>query len=84
MNSLKQERLMAQGRLAELKHKYSERDLEGKALIASIRNQLDPFETDITNIKAGQVENSADRLLVIVTEMQEMKTQIASLEAALG
>lgn len=77
------ERILWKGQLAELKHQYTEMDLEATALVASLRMQLNPMEEDVTRLPVGQIENSADRLRELVEKMQKMKAQMVRLEEAI-
>lgn len=78
------ERLIWKGQLADLKQQSRELELEARALVASIRMQLNPHEPDITKIKAEEVENSADRLREIVEKLRHMRVQMQQLREDLG
>lgn len=84
MDQFKQERLMAQGRRAELNHKIKEWELEAKALVASIRGNLSPLEADVTKLKTAQAAQSAKRLDEVVKKIREAKIEIAKIQEALG
>lgn len=71
------------GQLADLRHQYTEMDLEASAIVISLRMQLNPHEKDLTKLPVGGIENSADRLRELVEKMREIKTQIAELEEAI-
>jgi len=67
---------MLKGELAEAKRKYSEYDIEAKGLIAQIRFFLNPYESDVTNLKTDQALVGAKRLNFVRTEMVKLKSKI--------
>lgn len=64
------------GELAEAKHQYSECDIEAKGLIAQIRLNLNPYESEVTKLKTDQALISMKRLDFIRREMTKLKVKI--------
>ena len=78
------ERQLWKGQLAEAEEEFEARELESKGLIQHLRNHLNPFEPDLTNLKVGQIENSSKRLVKLINEMKQLKKRITELQEALG
>jgi len=81
---MREEILKAKGRLSEARRKRGELSLEGKGLIALIRNLVDPYEPDLARLRIPEAEANMARLSVVQREIQSLDAQIAELEAAFG
>jgi hypothetical protein len=71
------------GRLAEYKQRFETLDLSAGQDIITIRNLIDPYEPDVTNIRTAEAKVVLERLHKTVTEMREMVGRIKELEEAL-
>ena len=81
---MRHEILKIKGRLAESKRKRNELSLEGKGLLAVIRNHLDPFEPDIVKLDIVSSVVCLSRLNEVQLRLRELDGQISELEDALG
>ena len=81
---MRHEILAIKGRLAESKRKRNELSLEGKGLLAIIRNCLDPFEPNICNLDVDCARANVLRLEVVQSELRELDAHISEMEAVLG
>lgn len=78
------ERLLAQGKLAELKKKFKDKDLSASALLTTARTLLNPYEEDLTLIDIDKALVTVKLLQKTISEMKELKEQIRHLEEALN
>ena len=81
---MRDEIMRAKGRLSEARHKQLQLSLEGKGLIALVRNLLDPYEPDLARLRIPEARANMDRLAAVHEEIRLVDEQIASLEADLG
>ena len=81
---MNQEVMMLKGQLAECRHRFKELDLEASGLVISIRNNINPYEEDITKLRIPEARASMKRLYAIYNEMLTLKRRIADMEEALG
>lgn len=72
------------GRMAEIKTGINDKRLVAAGLIMSIRQDLDPFEEDVTKLNIERAEASMDQLLTTWTELKELVAKEARLKAELG
>jgi len=79
-----EEILKAKGRLAEYRRKRGELSLEGKGLVALLRNVLDPYEPDLARLRIPEARANMDRLAAVHAELRELDTRIDELADALG
>ncbi len=78
------ERQLWKGQLAEAEEEFEARELESKGLIQHLRNHLNPFEPDLTELKVDQIDSSGKRLVKLLREMATRKKRIKELQEALG
>lgn len=77
--------MQAKVKLAETKKAYKENKLRIMRIIREIHNTLNPyFGDDIESIKAEEVEQAADELLVVKKELIEQRNLIAMIESDIG
>lgn len=69
---MREEILKAKGRLAEAKRNRGERSLEGKGLLILLRETLDPFEPDLTQLRIPEAGANMRRLVAIHAEMRDL------------
>lgn len=81
---MRQEILKAKGRIAELKSKIAEKELEASGLIIQIRNFADPYESNMSCIKSGQIRTAANLLDECITTIKTLRSELERLEDDLG
>lgn len=81
---MKHEILKVKGRIAELKNNISQKELEASGLIIQIRSLCDPYESDMTKIKAGNIRVASDLLDQCVTSIKFLSANLKLLEDDLG
>lgn len=81
---MRDEILRAKGRMAELKSKIAEKELEASGLIVQIRTLADPYENDMTHIKSGQLLTASKLLDECISTLKTLKLELDRLENDLG
>lgn len=81
---MRHEILKAKGRIAELKSKIAEKELEASGLIIQIRTFADPYENDMSHIKSGQIRTAANLLDESITTIKTLRSELERLEDDLG
>lgn len=81
---MRNEILRAKGRIAELKSKITEKELEASGLIIQIRTFADPYENDMTRIKSGQIRTASNLLDECITTIKTLGSELERLERDLG
>ena len=76
--------MMLRGKIAELKRKKRDLELEGAGLVTLIRNILNPYEEDISYLDTDEGLPSFKRLNTIVQELKSLKEKIKRLERDLN
>ncbi|NLG18927.1 MAG: hypothetical protein GX556_16500 [Fibrobacter sp.] len=72
------------GQLAELKQKFNAEQLEAHANETVVRNFLNPYISDITDLSVDQAKAAMDRLYNLWVEMRKRKETIDRLEKDLN
>lgn len=75
------EKLQIKGQLAEAKQQFKDLDIEASSLIVHIRNNLNPFEEDITKLNTECALTAMKRLDSINTKLKVLKEKIKKLES---
>jgi hypothetical protein len=78
------ERTLLQGQLVEANRKYGTLKLEARNLIIAVRLHANPHQPDLAALNVEEGKAAMDRLDLIVKEIRDLKSQIKSLEEALG
>lgn len=81
---MRHEILRAKGRIAELKSKIAEKELEASGLIIQIRTFADPYENDMSRIKSGQIRTASKLLDESITTIKTLRSELERLEGDLG
>lgn len=81
---MRDEILRAKGRIAELKSKIAEKELEASGLIVQIRTLADPYENDMTRIKSGQLLAASKLMDECISTLNTLTSELERLENDLG
>lgn len=74
------ERLQLKDNLAKNKQKFKELDIKVSGLILVVRNYLNPYEDDVTELETEKAFQSMGELNQTVQEMKELKVKIHKME----
>lgn len=81
---MRHEILKMKGRIAELRSKIAEKELEASGLIIQIRTFADPYENDMSCIKSGQIRTASNLLDESITTIKTLRSELERLEGDLG
>jgi len=77
------ERIQLKGQLSEAKKRLKEVSLEAKGLIILIRNYLNPYADDLSEINSAEALQSMKRLDDLLNSYKDLKDRIKELEDAI-
>ena len=70
--------------LEQTKKEFQENELKLKRLFYELQNLINPFYKSIQEIKAEEIEQSADELLRLKAALLQLQTKINDIKAQLG
>lgn len=70
--------------LEQTKKEFQENELKLKRLFYELQNLINPFYKSIQDIKAEEIEQSADELLALKATLLQQQTKINDIKAQLG
>ncbi len=70
--------------LEQTKKEFQENELKLKRLFYELQNLINPFYKSIQEIKAEEIEQSADELLTLKAALLQLQTKINDIKAQLG
>ena len=70
--------------LEQTKKEFQENELKLKRLFYELQNLINPFYKSIQEIKAEEIEQSADELLTLKAALLQLQTKIDDIKAQLG
>ena len=70
--------------LEQTKKEFQENELKLKRLFYELQNLINPFYKSIQEIKAEEIEQSADDLLTLKAALLQLQTKINDIIAQLG
>jgi hypothetical protein len=76
--------LQLKNNLAERKQRLKNLDIKVSGLITLVRNYLNPYEDDVTQLESEKALNEMADLHNIIQEMKELKIKIHKMEKDLG
>lgn len=72
--------VLLRARLADLKRTYREKNILAKGHVAELRNALDPYASDFSELRMGLARKEFQALSVLWDELHRLKEQTDEME----